>query len=136
MHPNPSVCILAWTILTLLVGGKTHFRQRSGAGGVLNTFAVSLYLQAVGIRETKAFQCLKPPKQTALVSGPKLYPPDMENKITALAWYWQAVNALIPADVAITRTYFWHDDLHDDPDFIGPPNPEKVSGIVDVDFIL
>jgi hypothetical protein len=60
----------------------------------------------------------------------------MENKITALAWYWQAVNALIPADVAITRMYFWHDDVHDDPDFIDPHNPEKITGIVDVDFIL
>lgn len=74
---------------------------------------------------------MKPPKQIALFCGPKLYRPDMGKKITALTWYQQVVDALIPKDIAITRPYFWHDDFHDDNIFIDPDNPEKITRIID-----
>ncbi|KAJ5115224.1 hypothetical protein NUU61_000983 [Penicillium alfredii] len=86
---------------------------------------------SVGTRETKAIQSLKPPKQIALFCGPKLYRPDKEKKITALAWYRQIVDALIPKDTAITSPCLWHNDLHDDNVFVDPHNPEKITGIID-----
>ncbi|TPX19850.1 hypothetical protein DIZ76_017643 [Coccidioides immitis] len=51
--------------------------------------SLTQYLQAVGTREVKAIQSLEPPKSTALFCGPKLYRPDTEKKLTALAWYRQ-----------------------------------------------
>ncbi|KAJ5284136.1 phosphotransferase enzyme family protein [Penicillium chrysogenum] len=93
--------------------------------------SITQYLQAVGTRETKAIQSLKPPKQIALFCGPKLYRPDKEKKITALTWYRQIVDALIPKDTAITRPCLWHNDLHDDNVFVDPNNPEKITGIID-----
>lgn len=93
--------------------------------------SLTQYLHAVGTRETKAIQSLKLPKQIALFCGPKLYRPSKENKITALAWYRQIVDALIPKDTAITRPYLWHNDLHDDNIFVDPHNPEKITGIID-----
>ncbi|OOF96589.1 hypothetical protein ASPCADRAFT_4630 [Aspergillus carbonarius ITEM 5010] len=89
------------------------------------------YLQAVGARETKAIQSLSPPKQIALFCGPKLYQPDKEKKLTALAWYQQIVDALVPKDTAITNPRLWHNDLHDDNIFVDPHNPEKITGIID-----
>lgn len=58
--------------------------------------SLTQYLQAVATRELKAIQSLEPPKQIALFCGPKLYRPDTEKKITALAWYRQIIDALIP----------------------------------------
>ncbi|EEQ83333.1 phosphotransferase enzyme family protein [Blastomyces dermatitidis ER-3] len=72
------------------------------------------YLQVVATRETKAIQSLKPPKQIALFCGPKLCRLDKEKKLTALAWYRQIIDALIPKDTAITNPRLWHNDLHDD----------------------
>ncbi|KAL4738465.1 kinase-like domain-containing protein [Aspergillus similis] len=89
------------------------------------------YLQAVATREMKSIQSLEPPKQIALFCGPKLYRPDTEKKITALAWYRQIVDAIIPKDTAIIRPYLWHNDLHDDNVFVDPHNPEKITGIID-----
>lgn len=79
----------------------------------------------------KATQTLKPPKQIALFCGPKLYRPDTEKKLTALAWYRKIVNSLIPKDTAITNPCLWHNDLHDDNIFVDPHNPEKITGIID-----
>ncbi|EER26282.1 hypothetical protein CPC735_004530 [Coccidioides posadasii C735 delta SOWgp] len=93
--------------------------------------SLTQYLQAVGTREVKAIQSLEPPKSTALFCGPKLYRPDTEKKLTALAWYRQVVDALIPKDTAITRPSLWHNDLHDDNVFVDPHNPEKITGIID-----
>ncbi|CAP91172.1 Pc13g01030 [Penicillium rubens Wisconsin 54-1255] len=84
-----------------------------------------------GAREVKATQSLEPPKPIALFCGPKLYRPDTEKKITALAWYRQVVGALIPKDTAITRSCLWHNDLHDDNVFVDPDNPAKITGIID-----
>jgi hypothetical protein len=74
---------------------------------------------------------LKPPKQLALFCGPKLYQPDKEKKLTSLAWYGQIVDAIIPADPAITKPSLWHNDLHDDNIFIDPSNPDTITGIID-----
>ncbi|KAF7161918.1 hypothetical protein CNMCM5623_007333 [Aspergillus felis] len=93
--------------------------------------SLTQYLQAIGTRERKAIQSLKAPKQIALFCGPKLYRPNTEKKNTALGWYQQVVNALIPKDTAITRPLLWHDDLHDDNVFVDPDNPEKITGIID-----
>ncbi|KAL2817336.1 phosphotransferase enzyme family protein [Aspergillus granulosus] len=93
--------------------------------------SLTQYLQAVGMREVKAIQSLEPPKPIALFCGPKLYRPDTEKKITALAWYRQVVDALIPKDTAITRVCLWHSDLHDGNVFVDPQNPEKITGIID-----
>ncbi|KMU89845.1 hypothetical protein CIHG_07528 [Coccidioides immitis H538.4] len=93
--------------------------------------SLTQYLQAVGTREVKAIQSLEPPKSTALFCGPKLYRPDTEKKLTALAWYRQVIDALIPKDTAITRPCLWHNDLHDDNVFVDPHNPEKITGIID-----
>ncbi|WEW61144.1 hypothetical protein PRK78_006634 [Emydomyces testavorans] len=89
------------------------------------------YLQAVGMREMKAIQSLKTPKQIAIFCGPKLYQPDTEKKLTALTCYRHIVDALIPKDTAITKPCLWHDDLHDDNIFVDPHNPEKITGIID-----
>ncbi|RAH45623.1 aminoglycoside phosphotransferase family protein [Aspergillus brunneoviolaceus CBS 621.78] len=93
--------------------------------------SLTQYLQAVGTREVKAIQSLEPPKTVALFCGPKLYRPDTENKLTALAWYQQTVDALIPKDAAITRPCLWHNDLHDDNVFVDPQNPGEITGIID-----
>ncbi|KAJ5248953.1 phosphotransferase enzyme family protein [Penicillium chermesinum] len=93
--------------------------------------SLTQYLEEVGTRETKAIQSLKPPKQIVLFYGPKLYRPDKEKKLTALAWYQQIVDVLIPKDSTITRPYLWHNDLHDDNIFVDPHNPEKITGIID-----
>ncbi|OJJ45027.1 hypothetical protein ASPZODRAFT_153337 [Penicilliopsis zonata CBS 506.65] len=85
----------------------------------------------LGTREIKAIQSLKPPKQIALFCGPKLYQPNTENKITALTWYQQIIDFLIPTAVAITKPYLWHNDLHDDNVFVDPQNPERITGIID-----
>jgi Ser/Thr protein kinase RdoA (MazF antagonist) len=71
------------------------------------------------------------PKQLALFCGPKLYRPDKERKLTALAWYGQIIDAIIPTDPAITRPSLWHNDLHGDNIFIDPNNPEAITGIID-----
>jgi hypothetical protein len=89
------------------------------------------YLQAVGTRETNAIHSLKPPKQTALFCGPKLYQPDTEKKLTALAWYQQIIDVIIPKDTTITNPYLWHNDLHDENIFVDPHNPENITGIID-----
>jgi hypothetical protein len=47
--------------------------------------SLTRYLQAVDTRETNAIHALKPPKQIALFCGPRLYQPDTEKKLTALA---------------------------------------------------
>jgi hypothetical protein len=78
----------------------------------------------------KAIQSLEPPKPIAVFCGPRLYQPDSEKKLTALAWYLQIVDALIPKDIAITRPCLWHNDLHDDNVLIDPHNPEKITGII------
>ncbi|RWQ95008.1 phosphotransferase enzyme family protein [Paecilomyces variotii] len=93
--------------------------------------SLTQHLQTVRTREVKAIQSLKPPKQIALFCGPKLYRPDKEKKTTALEWYQQVVDALIPQDTAITRPCLWHNDLHDDNVFVDPRDPEKISGIID-----
>lgn len=49
--------------------------------------SLTQYLQAIGTREMKAIQSLKPPKQIALFCGPKLYQPHAENTLIALASY-------------------------------------------------
>lgn len=83
------------------------------------------------MREMKAIQCLKPPKQIALFCGPKLYQPDTEQKSTALACYRQIVDFLEPQDTAITRPRLWHDDLHQDNVYVDPQNPGTITGIID-----
>jgi hypothetical protein len=88
----------------------------------------SQYLQAVTTRETSAIHSLKPPKQIALFCGSKFYLPETEKKFTALAWYRQIVDALIPKDTTITKPYLWHDDLHDDNIFVNPKKPRKDHG--------
>ncbi|OOQ91447.1 phosphotransferase enzyme family protein [Penicillium brasilianum] len=93
--------------------------------------SLTQYLQAIGMRETKAIQCLKPPKQIALFCGPKLYQPDTEKKNTALACYRRIVDALDPQDTAITRPRLWHDDLHGYNVFVDPHDPGKITGIID-----
>lgn len=90
------------------------------------------YLQAIGAREIRATQSLKPPKQLAIFCGPKLYQPDAEKKLTALAWYQQMINAFVPMKpTAITNPYLWHNDLHDDNIFVDPHNPGKITDIID-----
>jgi hypothetical protein len=74
---------------------------------------------------------LTPPKQIALFCGPKLYRPNTEKKLNALARYRQIIDALIPKDATITSPYLWHNDLHDDNIFVDPLNPEKITGIID-----
>ena len=92
--------------------------------------SLTQYLQAIGVRETKAVQSIKPPKQIALFCGPNFYQPDPEKKLTALERYQQIIGALIPTDAAITNPYLWHNDLHDENIFIDPHNPEKITGII------
>lgn len=89
------------------------------------------HLHAISTRETKAIQSLIPPKQIALFCGPKLYRPDKEKKLTALAWYRQIVDALIPKDATIIRPCLWHNDLHGDNIFVDSKNPKKITGIID-----
>ncbi|KAM5454775.1 hypothetical protein MaudCBS49596_002072 [Microsporum audouinii] len=93
--------------------------------------SLTQYLQAVGMRETKAVEYLKPPKQIALLCGPHLYRPDMQRKLTALAWYQQIIDALVPSDTTIERPCLWHGDLHDDNIYVDPHNPEKITAIID-----
>ncbi|KAJ5329283.1 phosphotransferase enzyme family protein [Penicillium brevicompactum] len=93
--------------------------------------SITHFLQAVGTREMKAIQSLKPPKQIALFCGPKLYRPDTQKKITALAWWRQIVDVLIPKNTALAIPRLWHNDLHDDNVFVDPHNPEKITGIID-----
>lgn len=93
--------------------------------------SLAQYLLAVRSRETKAIQSLKPPKQIALFCGPQLYRPDTEKKLTALAWYQQIIDALIPKDTAITNPRLWHNDLHDENIFVDPHNPEEITCIID-----
>lgn len=89
------------------------------------------YLWAVGTREQKAVQCLKPAKQIALFCGPKLYEPDIGKKLDALACYQQVVSSLIPNDTTVVNPYLWHDALHDDNIFVDPAKPENITGIID-----
>ena len=89
------------------------------------------YLHAVGMRETAALQSLKPPKQLVMFCGPKLYQPDTEKKLTALAWYQQIIDALLPKDTIITNPYLWHNDLHENNIFINPQNPGEITAIID-----
>lgn len=89
------------------------------------------YLQSVGTREGKAVQSLKPAKQIASFCGPKLYQPDMEKKLIALAQYRKIVDVLIPEENAIINPRLWHDDLHDDNIFVDPDSPETITGIID-----
>ena len=93
--------------------------------------SLTQYLQAVGTRETNATHSLKSPKQIALFCGPKLYQPNTEKKLTALAWYKQIIDALIPKDTLINNPYLWHNDLHHDNIFVDPHTPEKITGIID-----
>ncbi|PYH81655.1 phosphotransferase enzyme family protein [Aspergillus uvarum CBS 121591] len=106
--------------------GLAIARLQAGTGASLTQ-----YLQAVGTREMKAIQSLEPLKTIVLFCGPKLYRPDTEKKITALAWYQQIVDTLIPKDTAITRPCPWHNDLHDDNVFVDPHNPGEITGIID-----
>ncbi|CAG8239215.1 unnamed protein product [Penicillium salamii] len=93
--------------------------------------SITQFLQAVGTREMKAIQTLEIPKQIALFCGPKLYRPDTEKKLTALEWYRQILDVLIPKNTALTTPCLWHNDLHDDNVFVDPQNPERITGIID-----
>jgi hypothetical protein len=112
-----------------------HIRRisyhRYAAADIFTGSSLTQYLQAVGTREAKAIQSLKPPKQLALFYGPKLYQPDREKKPTALSWYRHVVDARTPKDTAITKACLWHNDLHDDNIFVDPHNPERITGIID-----
>lgn len=59
------------------------------------------------------------------------YRPNLEKKITALAWYQEVVGALIPKDTSITRPCLWHNDLHGDNIFVDPHSPGRIIGIID-----
>lgn len=93
--------------------------------------SITQYLQAIGTREKKAVQSLKPAKQIALFCGPNLYQPDRERKLVALTWYQQIIDALIPKGSTITNPYLWHNDLHGDNIFADPCNPKNITGIID-----
>ncbi|KAJ4319890.1 hypothetical protein N0V94_003662 [Neodidymelliopsis sp. IMI 364377] len=54
-----------------------------------------------------------------------------QKKLTALAWYRQIIDVLIPKATTITSPYLWHNDLHLDNIFIDPHNPEEITGIID-----
>ncbi|KAE8378490.1 hypothetical protein BDV26DRAFT_304254 [Aspergillus bertholletiae] len=81
--------------------------------------------------QVKAIQSLEPLEHIVLFCGPKLYRPDAEKKITALAWFRQVVEALIPKGTVITRPRLWHTDLHDDNIFVDLHNTENITGIID-----
>lgn len=55
----------------------------------------------------------------------------MEKKITALVWYQQIIDILIPKNTALTTPRLWYNDLHEDNVFVDPYNPEKIMGIID-----
>lgn len=94
--------------------------------------SITQFLQAIWTREMKAIKTLKLPKQIALFCGPKLYRPDTEKKITALAWYRHIVDVLIPKKkTALTTPCLWHNDLDDDNVFVDAHNPKKITGIID-----
>ncbi|KAH7379599.1 phosphotransferase enzyme family protein [Pyrenochaeta sp. MPI-SDFR-AT-0127] len=93
--------------------------------------SLTQYLQAVAKREAKAVQLLRPPKQITLFCGPNLYQPDSGKELTALDWYREIVDALIPKGNLITSPCLWHNDLHCDNIFVDPENPEKLTGIID-----
>ncbi|KAL4965976.1 phosphotransferase enzyme family protein [Aspergillus stella-maris] len=94
-------------------------------------FSVMQYLQAISTRETKAIHSLKPPKQIAMFCGPKLYQPNIAQKLFALEYYNQILNYLIPPNTAITKPRFWHNDLHGDNVFVNPKNPQVITNIID-----
>jgi len=89
------------------------------------------YLQAVETRETKAVHTLEPPKQTALFCGPNLYQPNVDKKLTALTWYRQIIDSLVPTGPSIATPRLWHNDLHDDNIFVDPQNFDKITVIID-----
>ncbi|GBF65387.1 altered inheritance of mitochondria protein 9 [Trichophyton mentagrophytes] len=91
------------------------------------------YYKAIGHREKLAISTLGTlPKQTVMVCGPGLYQPDRSKKLSAVEWYLQIVDALIPTESgSITTPCLWHDDLHDENIFVDPSNPSKVTGIID-----
>lgn len=97
----------------------------------LSGASLAQYLQAIAMREEEALQSLEPPKQIALLCGPKLYQPDTNRKLTAIGWYKQILDALLPKDPAISAPRLWHNDLHDDNIFIDPKDPENITAIVD-----
>jgi hypothetical protein len=114
---------------------EAHVRRgsyclRAAADKFLGT-SLTQYVQAVRAREMEAVHFLKPPNQTALFCGPKLYRPDTEKKLAALACYLQIIDALIPKDTATKKPCLWHNDLHDDNIFVDPHNPETITGIID-----
>jgi hypothetical protein len=92
---------------------------------------LSQYLRSIGERETKATQILNPPKQIALLCGPKLYQPDPKGKLTALGQYQHIVDAILPRNKTTCDPYLWHDDLHGDNIFVDPTNPGKITTIID-----
>ncbi|EGD94273.1 hypothetical protein TESG_01794 [Trichophyton tonsurans CBS 112818] len=91
------------------------------------------YYKAIGHREKLAISTSGTlPKQTVMVCGPGLYQPDRSKKLSAVEWYLQIVDALIPTESgSITTPCLWHDDLHDENIFVDPSNPSKVTGIID-----
>lgn len=109
----------------------SEFITSLGAADKLLGASAAQYLHAVRMRETVALKSLKPPKQLVMFCGPKLYQPDTEKKLTALAWYQQIINALLPKDTIITNPYLWHNDLHENNIFINPHNPGEITAIID-----
>ena len=89
------------------------------------------YLRAIGKREETAIHSLTPQKQMALFYGPGLYRPSSETKFTALRFYQQLVNHLIPDESPLAISHIWHDDLHDENIFVDAENPQKITGIID-----
>ncbi|KAK2875088.1 hypothetical protein FQN49_001784 [Arthroderma sp. PD_2] len=95
--------------------------------------SVHSYYKAIGLREKLAISTLTAlPTQTVMACGPGLYQPNRAKKLSAVEWYLQIVDALLPTESeGITTPCLWHDDLHDENIFVDPNDPTKVVGIID-----
>ncbi|KAL4794687.1 phosphotransferase enzyme family protein [Aspergillus venezuelensis] len=93
--------------------------------------SLTSYREAISARETSAICSLKPPKQIAMFCGPKLYQPNIAQKLAAIRHYNQIFNDLIPPNATVSKPQFWHNDLRGDNIFVGPNNPQVITGIID-----
>ncbi|KAK2855626.1 hypothetical protein FQN49_005006 [Arthroderma sp. PD_2] len=90
------------------------------------------YRRAIGFREKLAIEREpSPPKQLAMLYGPRLYQPTQRKRLGAVESYLKLLSVLLPLDLELASGHLWHDDLHSENIFVNKEKPTEVVGIID-----
>ncbi|KAG6063446.1 hypothetical protein E4U32_001241 [Claviceps aff. humidiphila group G2b] len=90
------------------------------------------YHTAIGNREIACVQQVPHlPSSYLCLSGPGLYQPTREKKVTALQTYLKLLKYILPTDRSLGSSHLWHSDLHAGNVLVDPGDRTRIVGIID-----